>query len=242
MRKLYIHPLQVRIWHWINASSVIALILTGLQIRYVGLFDVMSLQLAVTVHNWIGFLLLGNFFVWLSFYLFSDKITIYHPELNPKKYYRDSIRQARYYGWGIFRGAPNPHHMTPYKKFNPLQSVSYQIIMLIVIPAQIITGILLWDVERFSGIVALLGGVRVVDTVHVLILIFFAFFLFIHVYLATLGHTATAHIKAMITGYEEIEEELTHAKKSKHRDTEDKDKDKQVRMPISGPSSPLHIH
>ncbi len=241
MQKLYIHPLPVRVWHWINASSVIALILTGLQIRYVGLIDVMSMRLAVTVHNWIGFLLLGNFFLWLCFYLFSDKITIYHPELNPKKYYRDSIRQARFYGWGIFRGAPNPHHMTPYKKFNALQSVSYQIIMLIVIPTQIVTGILLWDVERFSGIVALLGGVRIVDTVHVLILIFFAFFLFIHVYLATLGHTATAHIKAMFTGYEEIEDQDAEDSKPGERD-DNKDKDKQIRMPIGGPPSPLHIH
>jgi thiosulfate reductase cytochrome b subunit len=33
------------------------------------------------------------------------------------------------------------------------------------------------------------------------------FFLFIHVYLATLGHTRTAHFKAMLTGYEEVEDE-----------------------------------
>ncbi|MDH3377243.1 MAG: cytochrome b/b6 domain-containing protein [Gammaproteobacteria bacterium] len=236
MTKLYIHPLQVRIWHWINAICVLALVLTGLQIRYVGLFDIMSLQLAITVHNWIGFILLGNFFIWLSFYLFSDKIKIYHPELNPKKFYRESFGQAGYYGWGIYRGAKNPHHMTPYNKFNALQKSLYQIIMLLVIPVQIITGILLWDVERFSGIVGLLGGVRVVDTVHVLILIFFSGFLFIHVYLATLGHTATAHIKAMFTGYEEIEEE--DPKDSK----EDKHDDKVIRMSTSESPSPLQIH
>ncbi len=236
MKQIYIHPLPVRIWHWINASSVIALILTGLQIRYLGVFDVMSLEAAVTVHNWFGFLLLGNLLVWLSLYLFSDNIRIYQPELNPKKYYRDSFRQAQYYGWGIFKGARNPHRMTAFNKFNPLQSVSYQIIMLLILPIQIATGILLWDVERFSGIVTMLGGVRVVDTVHVLILIFFTFFLFIHVYLATLGHTAMAHIKAMFTGYEEVEEEEpAHAK-------QDKDKVKKLSIPISGPPSPLHIH
>ncbi len=207
MKKLYVHPLPVRIWHWINASSVVSLILTGVQIRYVGLIDVMSLELAVSLHNWIGFLLLGNFFLWLSFYLFSGKIGTYHPELSPKKYYAEAWRQVRYYGWGIFRGAPNPHHISPGNKFNPLQKVSYQIIMLLVLPAQIVTGVLLWDVERFSSTVTLLGGVRVVDTVHVLIFIFFAGFLFIHVYLATLGHTASAHIKAMFTGYEETDDE-----------------------------------
>jgi len=66
--------------------------------------------------------------------------------------------------------------------------------------------VLLWDLKRFSGIVDLFGGVRVVDTVHVLLFIFFTAFIFIHPYLASLGHTAGAHFKAMITGYEDVEE------------------------------------
>ena len=46
-----------------------------------------------------------------------------------------------------------------------------------------------------------------VDTTHVVIFSIFAGFIFIHPYLATLGHTPTAHIKAIFTGVEEIEEE-----------------------------------
>jgi thiosulfate reductase cytochrome b subunit len=46
----------------------------------------------------------------------------------------------------------------------------------------------------------------VVDTVHVLLFIAFTGFIFVHVYLTTLGHTPGAHVKAMITGYEEVEE------------------------------------
>jgi thiosulfate reductase cytochrome b subunit len=52
--------------------------------------------------------------------------------------------------------------------------------------------------------VELFGGVRVVDTVHVLIFIFFVTYILIHPYLASLGATRTAHFKAMFTGYEEI--------------------------------------
>ena len=44
-----------------------------------------------------------------------------------------------------------------------------------------------------------------VDTLHVLLFIFFAAFMPVHVYLATLGHTLGAHFKAMFTGYEEGE-------------------------------------
>jgi thiosulfate reductase cytochrome b subunit len=171
------------------------------------LFDLMSFRSAVVLHEWIGFVLIGNFFIWLGFYLFTDKIRVYHPDLSPLKHFRESFRQAQFYGYGIFKGAPNPHHVSAYHKFNALQSMAYQIIMQLLVPLQFATGILLWDLKRFSSAVDMLGGVRVVDTVHVLLFIFFTAFIFAHPYLASLGHTPTAHFKAMITGYEEVEDE-----------------------------------
>lgn len=207
MKKIYINPLAVRIWHWANAIGFVLLIATGLQIRYVGQVDLMPFKTAVDLHNWIGFVLIGNFFIWLLFYLFTDKIRVYHPELSPTKYFTDSFRQIRFYGYGIFRGDPNPHHASAYHKFNPLQSMMYQIIMMLLVPIQFFTGVLLWDVARFSGMVDALGGVRVVDTIHVLLFIFFCGFIIVHVYLASLGRTPGAHFKAMLTGYEEVEDE-----------------------------------
>lgn len=207
MRKIYVHPLPVRIWHWINALGFVAMIATGFQLRYVGLIDVFSFRTAVVAHNWIGFVLIGNFFVWFLFYLFSDKIKVYHPDLSPTRHFLASFRQLQFYGYGIFKGDPNPHHVSVYQKFNAMQSMTYQIIMLLLVPLQFYTGVLLWDVQRFSGMIHALGGVRVVDTAHVLIFIFFLGFIFIHPYLASLGHTRTAHFKAMITGYEEVEDE-----------------------------------
>jgi len=211
MQRLYVHPLPVRIWHWINALGFVAMIVTGIQIRYVGLIDIISFRTAIDLHNWIGLVLIGNFFIWFLFYLFSDKIKVYHPELSPVKHFRASFRQLRYYGYGIFKGDPNPHHLSVYHKFNPMQSMAYQVIMLLLVPLQFYTGILLWDVARFHVAVELFGGLRVVDTVHVLIFIFFAAFIFIHPYLASLGHTPTAHFKAMFTGYEELEEDPGHS-------------------------------
>ncbi len=206
MERIYVHPLPVRIWHWVNAVGFVVMIVTGIQIRYVGLIDMMSFKTAVNVHNWTGFVLIGNFFIWLLFYLFSDKIKVYHPELSPTKHFRASFRQLKYYGYGIFRGDPNPHHVSVYRKFNPMQSMLYQVMMMLIVPIQFYTGILLWDVKRFSGAVDMLGGVRVVDTVHVLIFIFFTSYILIHAYLGTLGHTPTAHFKEMFTGYVEVED------------------------------------
>ena len=62
MKKIYINPLPVRIWHWANAVGFVLLIATGLQIRYAGQMDLMSFKTAVDLHNWIGFVLIGNFY------------------------------------------------------------------------------------------------------------------------------------------------------------------------------------
>ncbi len=211
MKRIYIHPLPVRIWHWTNALGFVLLILSGLQIRYRDLIGLASFEASVRLHNYVGFALMGSYLLWLVFYLTSDKIKNYQMELRPRKFYTDAINQAVYYGYGIFRGSANPHHASAYTKFNPMQKLAYDLIMLLVVPLQFLSGLLLWDVQRFSGAVAALGGVRTVDTLHVLFFIFFTAFLPVHAYLATLGHTPGAHFKAMFTGYEE---EFEHAKRT----------------------------
>jgi thiosulfate reductase cytochrome b subunit len=151
----------------------------------------------------VGFVLMGAYLLWLGFYLFSDKIKNYQMELNPVKFFIATVRQAAFYGYGIFKGQENPHHTSAYTKFNPMQKLTYDFIMLIFVPIQFLSGLLLWDIQRFGWAITALGGVRVVDTVHMLLFIFFAAFLPVHIYLATLGHTPGAHFKAMFDGYEE---------------------------------------
>jgi thiosulfate reductase cytochrome b subunit len=211
MHRIYLHPLPVRIWHWINAATCVMLLLTGVQLRYVGLINVVSFRTAVTIHNYLGFILIANFFLWLGYYLCSPRIRSYHTELNPGKFFDGALSQTLYYTYGIFKRAPEPFHPSVYNKFNPLQAMTYQVIMFMVLPIQIITGLLLWHLVGFSRIVALLGGVRVIDTVHVLIFIFFVFFIPAHFYLGTLGRRPITHFKEMFTGYEEEPVEKDHA-------------------------------
>jgi len=209
MNQIYLHALPVRVWHWINAGSFFALIATGIQIRYRDAIHLTSFKTAVDVHNFFGFALILNFCLWAVYYLLSGKLKVYLPDPNLKNFIRGSIRQARYYAYGIFVGEPNPHHATPDSKFNPMQQVAYFNIMLLFMPMQIVTGLMLWDIKLFSGGIAFAGGLKVVDMVHLFLSIFFTAFLFVHIYLATLGHTPWTHIKAMFTGYEE-EPESAH--------------------------------
>jgi len=208
MKKIYLHPLPIRIWHWINALAFIILIITGAQVRFGNALHLFSFETAVKIHSWTGFILIANYFIWFLYYLLTLKIKIYIPPLNhPIEFLKKSIRQAKFYGFGIMVGDHNPHHSTPDHKFNPMQQVSYLMIMALLIPLQLITGLLLWDPKLFSRFVNLVGGIQIVDIVHVLLWIFFSAFIIVHFYLATLGHTTFAHIIAMFSGYEEEEEE-----------------------------------
>jgi thiosulfate reductase cytochrome b subunit len=211
--KLYIHPLPIRIWHWTNAFLFVALIVTGIQIRYIGQIDLgMSFRTAVQWHNYTGFALGAGFIFWLFYHLFSkNMIRRYHTEPNREKFYVDSVKQVKYYALGMLRGERNPQHMTELREFNTLQSVTYQVVLMGLVPIQLATGLLLWDVKRFAGAVDLMGGVRVVDTVHVVLFVFFTAFVLAHAYIGSMGPKPMTHFKEMFTGYDEAEEEHEEA-------------------------------
>jgi formate dehydrogenase gamma subunit len=210
MKKIELHPLPVRIWHWINALSFLVLIVTGIQLRYREMVGIMPFRTAVDIHNFFGFLLTGSYFIWLVYYLATGKIRLYIPDLNLKRLLMSMLNQAKYYGYGIFIGDKNPFHATPDDKFNPMQKSSYLIIMVVLMPLLIITGVLLWNVKGFAKWITMAGGLKIVDTTHVFLAMCFLTFLFVHIYLATLGTTPIEHIKAMFTGYEELDEEHSH--------------------------------
>jgi len=217
MKKIYLHPLPIRIWHWVNALGFIILILTGTQIKLGNKINLFSFETAVDIHSWLGFILLANYFIWLVYYLLTFKIKIYIPPLHhPIEFAKKALRQAKFYGWGLMVGDENPHHSTPDNKFNPMQQVSYLMIMVALIPVQIITGLFLWDPKLFGPVVNLIGGIQIADTIHILLWIFFSAFIIVHFYLATLGHTTWAHIIAMFSGFEEEHEEHGHEEEHGH--------------------------
>src|SRR3974390_1699992 len=111
-RRLYIHPLPLRIWHWTNAVCFILLTLTAIQIRYVGLVNVVSFRTAVVLHAWIGFVVTANFFLWFFIHIFSPKARFYHAELNPVTLFKGSLAQLVYYSYGLFKGPPTPFHLS----------------------------------------------------------------------------------------------------------------------------------
>ena len=108
---------------------------------------------------------------------------------------------ARYYAYGMFKKEPHPYHKTPDRKHNPLQRIAYLGVKLVINPMLWISGV----VYLFWGSVAdyVPLALKQVATLHTLAAFMMLCFLLLHVYLATVGHTPLAHIKTMITGWED---------------------------------------
>jgi thiosulfate reductase cytochrome b subunit len=207
MSRVYLHPLFVRIWHWTNALIIVVLIITGMQLRIPGIRIFSSYSLVTNLHKYTGFTLVVSFIFWFVGYLFTGGLV---------RNYILTLRdikampvQAIYYVYGLFRARKNPFQPSPDHKFNPLQKIAYSSVMFILTPVIIITGILFSDILYFLPAINAIGGIRMLDAIHVTFGYFFLIYLVVHVYMATLGEKPYTYVKTMITGYDDEHEDQT---------------------------------
>jgi thiosulfate reductase cytochrome b subunit len=205
-KMVYLQPVPVRIWHWLNALGIVTLCVSGAQIRfpeYVTLLG--SYRSAIMLHNTAGIVVALSFSIWFFYYkiVANSLDKIYIPKGSDLT--TGLFRQVVFYFFSYFFGAPNPHHATPESKFNPLQKSAYLAIMFVLMPFVSLTGILLMNMGPMREIVMLVGGLMLLDAIHFFTACALCAFIFTHVYLATLGSTPMAYIKPMWTGWEKVE-------------------------------------
>ena len=201
MKGIYLHPLPLRLWHWVNAFIVTLLLATGIRLRIAGIPDLPPHSTALLIHRYLGWTLVASFVFRLIYSLTSG-----HPGRHYMMGRRDIqgiFGQTRFYIWSIFRGEENPFHPSPDDKFNPLQKLAYGAVMCIITPVLAITGLLFSDVPIFRTHILLWNIAKLLDAIHVIGAYLFFSYLVVHIYMATLGKTPFSHIKAMIVGYEE---------------------------------------
>ena len=201
---VYMTPMPVRIWHWLNAFGIVTLCVTGLQIRFPDHINIFGAYIAaIRLHNTAGVVVSISYMLWLIYYLVVARslMKLYVPTLEDLK--SGILRQAFYYFLTYFLGKPSPHHSTPDSKFNPMQKAAYLVIMFVLLPLVILSGALLMYVSPLRELLLLLGGIKMLVGTHFLVACSFTAFLFVHIYLATLGHTPLAHFKPMWVGWEE---------------------------------------
>jgi len=203
LRRVYMYSYYERAWHWMQAIVILLLLATGIVIHRPDSLGFLDFGLVVPVHNVLAVILLVNALFAAFYHFASGQIRQYLPE--PHGYFRQMMMQTDYYVRGIFKGDPHPFQKSPEHKLNPLQQATYFMILNLLLPLQVLTGIFMWGAQEWPNLTARLGGLPWLAPFHTLIAWLFTAFLVLHIYLTTTGHTPLAAIKAMTVGWENVE-------------------------------------
>jgi len=205
-KRTYIYRGFERFWHWSQALLIFFLALTGFEIH--GTFSIFGFENVVRWHD----IAAWAFLVLIVFAIFWHFVTGEWKQYIPTTKFINA--QISYYITGIFKDAPHPTHKTIYNKFNPLQRFIYLGLKLLVIPIQVLTG-LIFMFYIYPNNPIHIGGLSVVALIHTFGAFTLLAFVIAHVYLTTTGDTVFSSIKAMLTGWEvvnvdEKEERMHH--------------------------------
>jgi thiosulfate reductase cytochrome b subunit len=202
MRKVYIYKGFERFWHWSQASLIMFLALTGFEVH--GAYNVFGFEKAAEFHRTASWLLIGLIALSIFWHITTGEWRQYIPTT---KYLKEQIL---YYLSGIFKGEHHPTEKTELSKLNPLQRIVYLGFKLLLIPMTIISGILYMlykTIDQNNLVVVEDYPLASIAFWHTMGAILLMIFLVVHVYMTTTGKTPTSNIKAMITGFEEFDEE-----------------------------------
>lgn len=202
MPALYLYPVWLRLWHWINAALFLTLMVTGVSMHY-SLTWLVPFDAAVPIHNTSGVLLTVSWLVFVAGNLWGGNGKHYRVDL--RRLPRDLFEQSRYYLYGIFVGAPHPFQVTAEHKLNALQTLSYIGVMFGLMPLLILSG---WSFLFSNALPETLFGVGtvwIIAMTHLATSWLLVLFLIVHMYIITTGATPTTNLKAMVTGWHEEE-------------------------------------
>ncbi len=208
--KLYIYKAFERFWHWMQSLLIFFLAATGFEIH--GMYSFFGYQNAVTYHNFAAY----SFIILIVFAIFWHFSTGEWRQYIPTTKFLKA--QLNYYLFGIFRNEPHPTKKTVLSKLNPLQKLTYLGFKILVIPTMVISGLLymFYRYPHEGNIEGLnIDSVDVIAIFHTAGAFLLMAFVVVHLYLITTGETITSNLKAMITGYEEVEKtEITNEEMS----------------------------
>ena len=202
--RIYIYKRYERFWHWSQAFLIITMMITGFEVH--GTYSLLGFKKAVQLHSIAAWTLLTLWAFTIFWQFTTGEWRQYLPSL------KNVMAMVKYYAYVIFVDAPHPFHKTAQQKHNPLQRLAYLALLAFISPLIWGSGLfyLFYDKWASLGIDKYLS-LEFVATAHVIGAFAITAFFFIHVYLTTTGHTVFAHIRAMITGWEDADDPRSRA-------------------------------
>ncbi|HEX2868136.1 MAG TPA: cytochrome b/b6 domain-containing protein [Ignavibacteriales bacterium] len=202
MRRAYVYKAFERFWHWAQAILIMFLAFSGFEIH--GSVSFFGFENAVKYHNIAAYM----FLILIAFAIFWHFTTGEWRQYIPT--YEHMKAQLDYYLFGIFRNAPHPTKKTVLSKLNPLQRIVYFGLKILVIPIIATSGLLymFYRYPQRHGVEALnIQSLEIVALVHTAAAFLLVAFIITHLYLITTGKTVTSNLKAMLTGFEDLEDD-----------------------------------
>ncbi len=198
VERIYVFKKFERFWHWSQALLIIFMLLTGFEVH--GSYHLFGFADAVAMHTVAAWTLVGLWVFAIFWHFTTGEWKQYIPTTEKV------VAMMQFYSVGIFKGAPHPYRPTMLKKHNPLQRLAYLGVLLFIGPLLWFTGWFYlffgdWKAWGVDGLLSL----EWVAFFHTAGAFMMLAFLIAHIYLTTTGHTPTSHIKAMITGWEEVD-------------------------------------
>lgn len=200
MINIYLYTRYERLWHWLQMLLIAVLLITGFEIH--GLYALIGFDQAVTIHNYVGLTWLIAFAFFIFWIFTTGEWKQYIPTT------RKMIAVIRYYTYGIFAGETHPVPKRKEAKHNPLQRLTYLSLAALLLPVQMLTGFLYWSYNSWQAWGLTFLSLKAVALIHMAGAFAILSFIIVHVYMTTTGHSILAHTKAMITGWENVEEDL----------------------------------
>jgi formate dehydrogenase gamma subunit len=214
-KQVYVYKAFERFWHWMQAILIFFLAFSGFEIH--GSYTFFGFHDAVKYHNIAAYMLIVLIVFAIFWHFSTGEWRQYVPSFN------NIAAQLNYYIFGIFKNAPHPTKKTVLSKLNPLQKLTYFGLKILVIPVIVTSGLLymLYRYPQRHGIESLnIESLELIAIIHTIAAFLLVSFIITHLYLITTGEKVTTNLKAMLTGYEELDEHNDDDNKSSSEKSE----------------------
>jgi len=159
-----IHPLWLRITHWLNAVAVLVLVTSGWRIYDASPLFPFEIPTALTLGGWLGgalqwhfaamWLLAANGLVYLAMNLASGRLW--------RKFFPLSISGIWHDALAALRGQLS--HADP-RRYNSVQRFAYLFVICDIV-LLVVSGLVLWKSVQFGPLRDLLGGYEFARRIH----------------------------------------------------------------------------
>jgi thiosulfate reductase cytochrome b subunit len=191
---IVIHPLVVRLAHWLNAAAIVVMVMSGWGIYNASPLFAFRFPPAATLGGWLGgsiawhlamlWVLVANAAMYVAYGLLSGRFVRLFLPLTPRLVWHDlvsalSLRLSHLPG-----------------TYNAVQRLAY-VGVLILGAVAVSSGLALWKPVQLQTLAALLGGYEVVRRIHFIAMAGIVSFVVLHLTLVAL---VPRTLLAMLTG------------------------------------------